>query len=403
MDLVAASLMTELAAIPTVEAALLRPPFCRPLGAIPSANSRAAFNAERALNRYALYPLWLRRERRRFDLFHVVDHSYAHLVNHLPAARTIVTCYDLDAFRCLLEPACEPRSAAFRALIRHVMWGFRRAASVVCASNATRDALLGAGLRSADDTVVIHIGVDDAMFAEPGNCVRLQVDALLGARALEAIEILHVGSVERRKRIDLVIRIFAGIANRFPAARLLRVGGALTPEYAALARELGVGDRITTLPFLEREVLAAVYRRADLTILPSQSEGFGMPVLEALAAGTPVLASDIAVLREVGGDAARYCRVGEIDSWVTTAEAILRNPHTNNAVEWRRRGIERARQFSWSENASRTALIYESIAARARESARTTAASSNSHDAGDVRSAAAIEPIEAWNPPHEGR
>jgi glycosyltransferase involved in cell wall biosynthesis len=403
MDLVAESLTTELAANPAIEASLLRPAFRHLIGARTGASSRATFNAERAVNRYALYPFWLRSERRHFDLFHVIDHSYAHLVNCLPAARTIVTCYDLDAFRCLLEPAREPRSAAFRALIRHVMRGFRRAARVVCASNATRDALLRAGLRSAADTEVIHIGLDDAMLAESGESARLRVDTMLGARTPEAIEILHVGSVERRKRIDLVIRIFAGIAKRFPAARLLRVGGALTAEYAALARELGVADRITTLPFLDRDVLAALYRRVQLVILPSDGEGFGMPALEALAAGTPVLASDIAVLREVGGDAARYRAVGEIDSWVRAAEAILRNPDTSDAAKWRYRGIERARQFSWRENASRTARIYESVAAGARQSARATAAPTNSYAASNAHGAAAIDSIEAWNPPDEGR
>jgi glycosyltransferase involved in cell wall biosynthesis len=400
MDLVAASLMTELATAYSgaVEASLLRPPFRRPLSATIAANSRAAFNAERALNRYVLFPLWLRRQHRRFDLFHVVDHSYAHLVNYLPAERTIVTCHDLDAFRCLLEPAREPRPAIFRMVMRHVMRGLRRAKCVICVSKATRDAIVRAGVRSSEDTVVIPNGVDAARFAKPDDRTRLQMDAMLGARAPRAIEILHVGSIERRKRIDLVIRIFAAIAKHFPAARLIRVGGPLTGEYAELARELDVVDRIVTLPFLERDVLAAVYRRANLLLLPSDSEGFGMPVLEGLAAGTPVLASDIAALREVGGDAVEYRAVGDVDSWIAAAEATLRAAG-EKSDERRHRGIDRAQQFSWSENVSRTAQIYEAVAARTRA----LDATSDSYAASGAHTAPAIEPIEAWNPPHEGR
>jgi glycosyltransferase involved in cell wall biosynthesis len=401
MDLITASLMSELAASHrgAIEATLLRPTFRRPLSAMLATKSRAAFNAERALNRYVLFPLTLRRYRRRFDLFHIIDHSYAHLVNYLPSARTIVTCHDLDAFRCLLEPAGEPRPAAFRAMIRHVLRGLRRAACVTCVSDATRDALLKAGLRTAEDLVTIANGVDDVMFAEPAQRACIQADAMLGPRASKGIEILHVGNLERRKRIDLVLRIFAAIAARHPRARLIRVGGPLRREQAELAQDFGVADKIVTLPFLEREVLTAIYRRADLMILPSEAEGFGMPVLEALAAGTAVLASDVAALREVGDDAVQYCAIDEIDSWVRAAEATLRNASSDEAAERRHRGSERARQFTWRENASRTVAIYGAVAARAR----VVDAASNPGAASRARNAAAIEPIEAWNPPHEGR
>ena len=66
------------------------------------------------------------------------------------------------------------------------------------------------------------------------------------------------------------------------------------------------------LPFLDRATLAAVYRRSALVLLPSEREGFGLPVLEALACGTPVVASDIDALREVGGDAVRYCPAEDV-------------------------------------------------------------------------------------------
>ncbi len=89
-----------------------------------------------------------------------------------------------------------------------------------------------------------------------------------------------------------------------------------------------MADAIATLPSsprdpADRATLAAVYRRAALAFQPSDAEGFGLPVAEALACGTPVLASDIPVLREVGGAAASYAPVGDADAWSEAALALL--------------------------------------------------------------------------------
>jgi glycosyltransferase involved in cell wall biosynthesis len=124
-----------------------------------------------------------------------------------------------------------------------------------------------------------------------------------------------------------------------------------------------VAGAIVELPMLDRRVLAAAYRRAACVLLPSESEGFGLPVIEAMACGTPVVASDLPVLREVGGDAACYCPVGKIDAWVSTIVGIAaRCAERGQFVSDRRKGlIEQASKFSWTENAARTADIYREV------------------------------------------
>jgi len=132
-----------------------------------------------------------------------------------------------------------------------------------------------------------------------------------------------------------------------------------------LAKERGVEDAIVILPFLERDVLAAIYRRSTLLLQTSDAEGFGLPVIEAMACGCPVIASDLPVLREAGGDAVEYCEVGNIDAWrdtVLRTLALLREPES--AGELRQRSLDRASRFSWAENARQTVEVYRHVLAQ---------------------------------------
>src|SRR4051812_42953529 len=145
MDLVADMLVEHLRRehLGTVEATLVRPPMPRRLTRLPvSAAPGKASILDRALARHWDYPRSLAAIRGRFDIYHVVDHTYAHLVHALPADRTVVTCHDVDAFRSILQPEDEARSAPFRWMSSRILAGLRQAAHVPCDSEATRDALV---------------------------------------------------------------------------------------------------------------------------------------------------------------------------------------------------------------------------------------------------------------------
>ncbi len=324
MDLVAEMLVAQLGRDyrASIQATLVRPSYIRVFERVANRNA-AALNADRIFNRFVGYPLWLRAHRDRFDLFHVADHSYSQLVHRLPADRTILSCHDLDTFRCILEPPTEQRSRPFRAMARYILRGLQLAARVICASVETQQALIQNRLVPANRTCVIPYGVHPAFSAPIESQASGKLDEMLGKHAAGALEVLHVGSTIPRKRIDVVLRTFAGVAAEFPTARLVRVGGRFRPEQQQLARELGIDSRIVELPFVERDVLAAMYRRAAVVLLPSDAEGFGLPIIEAMAAGQTVVASDLPVLREVGGDAVAYCSVGNVPAWIDTVGARL--------------------------------------------------------------------------------
>ncbi|HUI78990.1 MAG TPA: glycosyltransferase family 1 protein [Bryobacteraceae bacterium] len=342
------------------EMARLCPSMRRHFSVLPG--SRAFWNnADRLTNRFVDYPLWLRHERAAFDLFHIVDHSYSQLVHQLPAERTVVTCHDLDTFRCLLEPSAEPRPGWFRAMSRRILKGFEKAAHVITVSATTRDAILHYGLLPAERVTVVHNGVHPACTPAPDPSADEAASRLLPAKTADAFWLLHVGSTIPRKRIDVLLRVFAAVRAEIPGARLVRVGAPFTPAQLQLSRDLGIEASIQTLAGVKPEVLAAIYRRADVLLQPSESEGFGLPVVEALACGCPVIASDIPVLREVGGPAAIYAMAGDIAAW---RDAVLALHKERAQPSWELRsqlGVLQAARFSWAETADQVARIYDMV------------------------------------------
>jgi glycosyltransferase involved in cell wall biosynthesis len=364
MDLVADMLLQHLQHehAGTVSAVLVRPPMPRRLSRAKPGEPGRLDTVDRLVARQWDYPRLASRLDRRFDVFHVIDHSYAHLVHSLPADRTIVTCHDLDAFRSVLEPQAERRSAPYRWMASRILSGLRRAAHVPCDSDATRDALISLAGFPGMRLSVIPNGSATTGWADPGAHTDFEAARMLGPRG--GTELLHVGSTIPRKRIDVLLDVFAAVRAKRPEARLVRVGGAFTAEQRVRARELGVLDAIVVLPFVDRATLGAVYRRATVALLPSEREGFGLPLVEALGCGTPVVASDIPVLREVGGDAAEYCPVGDVAAW---RDAILRviDERITETGQWesrRRRAFERAADFSWSRYAAALVDVYRSVA-----------------------------------------
>jgi glycosyltransferase involved in cell wall biosynthesis len=371
MDRVAHELAAEIRRSHSARVALT--PVCPPFAkrATRMAESKPFFMVDRAVNRWWDYPRHVQRIASAYDVFHVVDHSYAQLVHHLPAARTVVTCHDLDTFRSVLYSKDEVRSALFRKATRRILTGLQKAAWITCDSAAVRDELLGFGLVTPERVSVVPIGVGEEFSSVANEAADRHAARLVASRA-RAVELLHVGSTIARKRIDSLLAILAALVPRVPDVHLIRVGGAFTARQQRMIKELGLASRISAVDFLDERTLAAVYRRAALVLQPSEREGFGLPLLEAMACGTPVLASDLPVLKEVGGAAVEYCPVGDTAAWVRTVSALLEERRRDPA-RWSARqtaGRARARCFSWPQFAGHVTDIYQAIAQSPKPEAR---------------------------------
>ena len=376
MDLVADMLIEHLRKEhrSAVDATLVRPPMPLRLSRLPRAVVGSKLSVlDRAVARQWDYARHLRRLGD-VDVFHVVDHTYANLVHRLPRGRTVVTCHDIDAFRSVLEPEAERRSLPYRWMSRRILDGLRAAAHVMCDSDSTRDALARLAAFPEDRLSVIRNGADATGWSDAGAASDLEAGRLLGPPRRH--DLLHVGSTIPRKRIDLLIDVFAAVRAAQPDARLVRAGGQFTADQRVRARDLGVLDAIVVLPFVDRATLSAIYRRAALTVLPSEREGFGLPLVETLACGTPVVASDIPVLREIGGDAATYAPLDDVPAWRDTVLALFRERDTAPDAWRARRAAARARaaDFSWSHYTARVVDVYTAIARGERVAAADGAA-----------------------------
>lgn len=352
MDLCADMLLAHLP--PTVVAADLEPPFPRWARRLPGLRSRrVALNADRVANRHVALMRYLRRRAPGFDLIHIVDHSYAHGVLALPHRLAGVYCHDLDAFRSLLDPASDPRPWWFRRLARRTLRGLRAAEVVFHSTAVVRDELLRHRLVDTARLVHAPYGVAAEFTCRPSAAVPFPHPGLPAGPYL-----LHVGSHIPRKRVDVLLDVYAAVQARSRGLRLVQVGPPWSPALADRLDRLGVAAGVVRFRDLRRDQLAELYRRAAVVLVPSDAEGFGLPVVEALACGAAVVASDIPVLREVGGDAAVYRPVADLPAWAMAVIGVLADPGSAPPLPAR---LAQAARYSWREHARVIADTYLSL------------------------------------------
>jgi glycosyltransferase involved in cell wall biosynthesis len=233
----------------------------------------------------------------------------------------------------------------------------RKATYVACPSEATRNDLAAWSLVATERLVVVPNGVHRAFSPTADSDADAAVARLIGRS--DTIDLLHVGSCIRRKRIDRLLAVVAAVRRVEPRVRLLKAGGRLTQDQRTLARRLGIMAHVVELPFLPPALLAALYRRAALLVISSDREGFGLPVAEALACGTTVVATDLPVFREVGGSAAHYCPPDLIDRWVEQVMFLL-DAEAGKPDRERRRlvNVTQGSRYSWEAYARHMAQIY---------------------------------------------
>jgi len=269
--------------------------------------------------------------------------------------RFVVTVLDLSTRRF---PADHP--AEWRAYERWVApQRARAAAAVIAISEVTRqDAIREYGVRP-DRAVTIYPGIDSRFFgtesAEPRTTAQ-------GAEP----RLVFPGAPVSRKNLDLVLRAMAEAPASSPLGRAcLQITGAAAgsfPAHQGRIAELGLDRRVEWLGQVPAEQMPRVVRSADVCVYPSLYEGFGFPPLEAMAAGTPVVASTASCLPEILGDAALLVDPADLQAFSTAVQSVLSDPATRDRLI--EAGTKRARAFTWERCAAQTAALYRDVLAR---------------------------------------
>lgn len=200
-------------------------------------------------------------------------------------------------------------------------------------------------------------------------------EALANARhryGLRERYILYLGGLDRRKNVIQVVRAFAALYRQLgdPQLQLFIAGdpdrqrGSLYPDPRPVAAELGITDQVV-YRFVEEEDKAKIYSGSSLFVFPSLYEGFGLPPLEAMSCGVPVICSNCTSLPEVTGDAAISLDPHDTQGWVEAMHGIL----TNDTLEadLRARSLQQATRFSWNKTAIETIAAYEEVKTQKRK------------------------------------
>ena len=164
--------------------------------------------------------------------------------------------------------------------------------------------------------------------------------------------LLSVGAIQVRKNNVAAARV---------AARLVIAGGAGhgADEFFDFVRRQRLSDRVRVLGYVDEQTLSALYAEAVALLFPSMEEGFGMPVLEAMARGLPVIASDASSIPEIAGDAAILRHPEDVEGMAEAARGLLEDPRERE--QWAARGRARARCFTWPAAAQATVEVYRSL------------------------------------------
>lgn len=281
-----------------------------------------------------------------------VYHSPYYLMPYRPGIPAVATIHDLI-------PLLYPQTVSLRARLLFriaVRLALRAADRVIAGAEASRRDL------------VRILGVDPARVAvtpyaaDPNFHPRppAEIERVRRRFALPDEYILYFGSNKPHKNLVTLVEAYATMAAE-TGARLVIAGywDAAHPESQRCAEALGLGERVRFLGPVNETDAPALYSGATCFVFPSRYEGFGLPVLEAMACGAAVACSNTSSLPEVGGDAALYFDPEDVAAIARTLHALVADPGLRQAAA--QKGLEQARRFSWSRTATQTLEVYRSL------------------------------------------
>lgn len=285
------------------------------------------------------------------DLFHATDH----LLPYLPGIPTAFTLGDLTF---LSHP--QTHSRLNRLYLQWMMPTFlRRAGSVISISNSTHRDMQARYAPDPSKCFVVYPGIDSRF--QP-VLDRARLNAVQEAYGLPSRFFLYVGTLEPRKNIPALLRAFA--RARLDQVKLVIAGkqGWMFQPIFDLVQKLDLAQEVLFTGFVPDADLPALYSFAEAFVFPSLYEGFGLPVLEAMACGTPVITSNVSSLLEVTGEAGLLINPVDEEELAAAMRRLTDDPDLRETL--RELGLARSAQFGWHRAAAETLDVYRDTIAR---------------------------------------
>jgi glycosyltransferase involved in cell wall biosynthesis len=173
--------------------------------------------------------------------------------------------------------------------------------------------------------------------------------------------ILHIGTLNPRKNLEFLVDVYAEVVKKFPDYNLVLAGkkGWYYDDLFMKIKNLGLEKKVIVTGYLDEEDKVALYNAATVYAIPSLYEGFGLPLLEAMSCGLPVIASNTSSVPEIVGDGGLICDLKDQNDWIESFLKLLGSD--GELKKYRASGLERAKIFSWKKTADLTQKVYEKV------------------------------------------
>ena len=327
----------------------------------------AVLGGPRYYARYFHYPRLLRRYHP--ALVHVADHSYAHCLSSFPGVPSVVSIHDLEPMRKLAAGATTPRELARNVLLRRVVRWLGRADRWIASSEFTATEARALLALPAERITAVHLGVDAGFFRLPEAgateslrrawAERAPATSAGGAGLAAPRVVLHVGSCVPRKNVETAIAALGRMRRDGLRVILVQVGGEFGPSHEAAMREAGVADAVIQYPSVNEATLRLAYCAADVLVMPSTYEGYGLPAIEAMAAGLPVVTSGAGGLREAVGGAALIVAPCTAEALARALSSVLLDAAVARRLA--ERGRAHAATRTWERAAEAVKKVYAEL------------------------------------------
>lgn len=300
--------------------------------------------------KYLVYPFIVKKQVKKENIKHITSQDLAYLLELVKLEKTIITCHDLIPW-----VYDNNRLPTWKLNMK----GLKKADRIITVSEYSKNEIVKYVGYPEDQITVIPNAVDHNNYYVKRD---REIVKKLGVPDTQKV-ILYVGSEQPRKNVPFLLEAISLLKKKLPGIKLLKIGvpqvSGVREELLKLIEVLDIQKEVIFVGYVSENDLTKYYNAADLFVFPTLYEGFGLPPLEAMACGTPVITSNVTSLPEVVGDSAVTIDPYDVNAFAEAMYDLLTDEKLReNMIN---KGLKRAQLFNWEKSAKETLKVYEQL------------------------------------------